>query len=70
MVAYELHLVNLQVINYRDREGGGWRRSPLRPVQITIRDQYTPRDFSVQLLILYLEFRASNEIEYLYQSEF
>ena len=44
MVAYELHPVNLQVINYRDREGGGWRRSALRPVQITIRDQCTPRD--------------------------
>ena len=46
MVAYELHPVNLQVINYRDREGGGWRRSALRPVQITIRDQCTPRDCS------------------------
>lgn len=44
MVAYEIHPLNLQVISYRDREEGGWRRSALKPVQITIRDQCTPRD--------------------------
>ena len=44
MIAYEIHPLNLQVISYRDREEGGWRRSALRPVQITIGDQCTPRD--------------------------